>query len=77
MAHLEIGVLNLIVGRLFSALTLAKSTRSGGISPVAFLAVLGSVSTGVWLYTLLSAPYRISQMFVPDKGGHSDFIEVV
>lgn len=71
MAHLEIGVLNFIVGKLFAS---AKTTRTGGISPVAFLAVLCSFSTGVWLYMILSAPHSISEIFIPDKGVHSDFI---
>lgn len=74
MAHLEIGVLNLIVAVVFSIFTSAKTTRTGGASPAVLLAVLGSVSTGVWLHTILPAPYSISDIFVPDQGGHSDFI---
>lgn len=74
MAHLEIGVLNLIVWGLFSMFTSAKTTRNGGVSPAKFLVVLGSVSTGVWLYAKFSAPYPMSDIFVPDQGGHSDFI---
>lgn len=71
MAHLEIGVLNFIIGKLFAS---SKITRTGGIPPVAFLAVLCSVSTGVWLYMILSAPHVTSEIFVPVKGVHSDFI---
>lgn len=74
MAHLEIGVLNFIIGRLFSMSTSAKTNRNGGVSPAVFLIVLSSVSTGVWLYTNRSAPYPISEIFFPDQGRHSDFI---
>lgn len=74
MAHLEIGVLNFIVGRLFSTFASAGTIRAGGISSAIFLAGLCSVSTGVWLYMILSAPFSIWEVFVPDKGMHSDFI---
>lgn len=75
MAPLEIGFLNFIVVRLWSTVTSARTTTCISIvSPMTFLAVLSTVSSGVWLYTLFSAPHSISEIFVPDIGAHSDFI---
>ncbi|KAG6356735.1 hypothetical protein INS49_014609 [Diaporthe citri] len=75
MAHLEIGVLNFIVARLSSTVSPAKTnSRTGAVSLESFLAVLGSVSSGVWIYMLLSAPHSISETFALESGVHSDFI---
>lgn len=74
MAHLEIGVINFIVWRLFSSFASAGTTRTGGISPAALLAGMASVSTGIWLYMILTAPHSIRKIFVTDKVVHSDFI---
>lgn len=75
MAHLEIGVLEFIVARLWSTVSSAKTnSRTGAVSLVTFLAVFGSVSSGVWIYTLLSAPHSISEIFALERVVHSDFI---
>lgn len=75
MAHLEIGVLNFIVSRLSSIVSLGKTnSRTGAVSPVAFLAAFCAISSGVWIYTLLSAPYSISEIFALERVVHSDFI---
>lgn len=75
MAPLEVGVLNFIVARLSSAASSARTTaHNGGISPAAFLAVMGSISSAVWFYMLIFAPHSLPEIFAPDMGVHSDFI---
>lgn len=75
MAPLEVGVLNFVVARLSSATSSARATaHNGGVSPAAFLDVMGSISSAVWLYTLLFAPHSLSEIFAPNMGAHSEFI---
>lgn len=75
MAHLEIGVLNFIVARLSSIVSSAgTTTRTGSVSPVAFVAAFCLVSSGVWIYTVLSAPHSISEIFALERVVHFDFI---
>lgn len=75
MAPLEFGVLNFILARLSWATSSARATaHNGSISHAAFLAVMGSISSAVWFYTLLFAPHSLQEIFAPDMGVHSDFI---
>ncbi|KAI3392214.1 hypothetical protein diail_6075 [Diaporthe ilicicola] len=73
MAPLWIGVLNFIAARLSSAVPSLKTLRTSS-SPTTLLAVLGSISSAVWIYTLTSSPHSISELFVPDKEAQFDFI---
>lgn len=76
MAPLEVGVLNFIVAKLSSSFSSAQiTTHTSRISPAAFLAVMGSVSSGVWVHMLMSAPRPLSEIFVPDTGADtSNFV---
>lgn len=68
-------MLNFIVARLSSIVLSARTTtRTGSVSPVAFVAAFCLVSSGVWIYKVLSAPHSISEIFALERVVHFDFI---
>lgn len=72
MAPLWIGILNFVAAGLSSAFSSAKTPRTS--SPGVLLGVLGSISSAVWLYTLISSPHPISELFIPEGNEQFDFI---
>jgi hypothetical protein len=45
------------------------------VSPKTMLSVLGSISAGVWIYTLLASPHSISTIFIPEADVQSEFVQ--
>lgn len=72
MSPLWIGVAN----SLLSSLTASVPALENSIltSPRSLLAVMCAISSSIWVYTLSSSPYSISDMFIPDFAVYSDFI---
>ncbi|KAK3370191.1 hypothetical protein B0H63DRAFT_564410 [Podospora didyma] len=76
LAPLWFGIANFVAAhtiapspnKLSSSSSAAVATSSRGL-----LAVLGLISASVWGYTLLSAPYSMSEIFLP-KGPQDSFV---
>jgi hypothetical protein len=62
MAPLWIGIANVVLD-LGLGILRPKGARSG--SPASLLLVLGLLSAGVWVYTVLFSPYSLSDLFIP------------
>ncbi|KAI1413267.1 hypothetical protein F5Y13DRAFT_198987 [Hypoxylon sp. FL1857] len=71
LVPLWIGLLNVIADRF---LGLFRSKRSSSASPKPILVALGLISAGVWVYILLSSPYSLSTIFLPEPGQQSEFL---
>ncbi|KAI2471798.1 hypothetical protein F4781DRAFT_77712 [Annulohypoxylon bovei var. microspora] len=68
---LWIGVANVIFDQALRFLRLKKSMS---ISLAPLLITLGSISAGVWLYTLMFSPYSLSTLFIPEAEEQFEFI---
>lgn len=66
-----IGVSNFLLSRLASPLL----PKSGVLtSPKSVLVVLGLISAGTWAYTLSSAPFSLSTIFIPVAGTQTEYV---
>ena len=72
MTPLWVGIAN-----FFMAQTLGKtSLKNASIgNPKVVLGAMSLISSGVWIYTLLSSEYPLATLFLPDKLAQSEFVE--
>ncbi|KAL7621623.1 hypothetical protein AAE478_008949 [Parahypoxylon ruwenzoriense] len=71
LAPLWIGVSNVLFTRIARPVL---SEHTVPISPRPLLPVLGLISAGVWVYTLLFSPYSITAIFLPVPEVQSKFV---
>lgn len=71
MTPLWIGVANFLLSNLTTSVTLKKSVLA---SPNSLLVSMCAISSSVWLYTLSSSPYPLSDIFIPDSADQADFL---
>ncbi|KAI0384957.1 hypothetical protein F5Y04DRAFT_202137 [Hypomontagnella monticulosa] len=74
LTPLWIGIGNVVLTGLTKPL-LPKSTIF--TSPKLLLAIMGAISAGTWIHTLLFSPYPISTIFVPVLDEQQDFVPFV
>ncbi|ROV87398.1 hypothetical protein VSDG_09693 [Cytospora chrysosperma] len=72
MSPLWIGIANTVLSSLTASVTGLKNSVL--TSPRSLLAVMCAVSSSVWVYTLVSSPYPLSDVFIPDSAVYSDFL---
>ncbi|KAH9906893.1 hypothetical protein F4778DRAFT_603171 [Xylariomycetidae sp. FL2044] len=72
MTPLWIGIFNTALSSVTAGVSALN--KSALFSPRYLLAVMGAVSTAVWVYTLYSAPHPASALFIPDSQVFTDFI---
>lgn len=72
MSPVWIGVANTLLCSLTAPVTASRNIVLR--SPRSLLAVMCTVSSSIWVYTVSSSPYSLSAMFVPDSAVYSDFI---
>ncbi|OTA95932.1 hypothetical protein M434DRAFT_9400 [Hypoxylon sp. CO27-5] len=71
LSPLWIGVGNVVLSTIAKPLLPKTHTLA---SPKLLLAVLGSISAGVWVCTLLYSPYPLSTLFIPLAEPQSEFV---
>ncbi|OTA92374.1 hypothetical protein M434DRAFT_31891 [Hypoxylon sp. CO27-5] len=71
LAPFWIGLFNVIIDQF---LGLLRSNRRLFASPKFLLLVLGQISSGAWVYILLSSPYSLSTIFIPEAALQSEFL---
>lgn len=54
---------------------LLRPENTISVSPKTMLSILGSISAGVWVYTLIASPHSISTIFIPEADAQSEFIQ--
>ncbi|KAI2638023.1 hypothetical protein GGS26DRAFT_546167 [Hypomontagnella submonticulosa] len=74
LTPLWIGIGNILLTRLTKSL-LPKSTIF--TSPKLLLVVMGTMSAGAWIYTLIYSPYPLSTIFIPVLDEQVEFIPFV
>lgn len=75
MTPLWLGVANSLLCAMARAVG-GRSLRSSAIaSPGLLLLCMCGISSGIWVYTLRSAPFSTAEIFIPDSGVYSDFIQ--
>lgn len=85
MSPLWIGVANSLLCGLADAVVTTTTTTAKAPSkkekksstttiPLLLLGVMCAVSSSMWLYTLTSAPYPPSHIFIPDSAVYPDYI---
>ncbi|ETS82995.1 hypothetical protein PFICI_04871 [Pestalotiopsis fici W106-1] len=72
MSPMWIGLANTILSSVTAGLAGLKSSALA--SPRLLIAVMCGISTSIWLHTLYSAPFPLSDIFIPDSQIHIDFI---
>ncbi|KAI1447426.1 hypothetical protein F5Y02DRAFT_24191 [Annulohypoxylon stygium] len=71
LSPLWIGVANVLFDQVLRLLRLRRLTS---ISLAPLLIILGSISGGVWLYTLVFSPHSLTTLFIPDVEEQFEFI---
>lgn len=72
MSPLWIGVANSLLSSLATSVPALKSSVLA--SPRLLLATMCAISSSIWIYTLASSPYSLSDVFIPDSAVYSDFV---
>lgn len=72
MSPLWIGVANSILCSITAPVTTSKYNILA--SPHPLLAVMCAISSLLWVYTLSSSSYSLSDVFIPDAAVYSDFV---
>ena len=72
MSPLWIGVANSVLCSLTASVTTLRNSVL--TSPRVLLVVMCAVSSSIWLYTLYSSPFPLSDVFIPDSAVYMDFL---
>ncbi|KAI1106940.1 hypothetical protein F4804DRAFT_272762 [Jackrogersella minutella] len=72
LTPLWIGITNYLLTTIAKVLPPASTILKPRKYP--FLLLLGFISSGVWLYTLVYSPYSLSTIFIPDPEVQSEFV---
>lgn len=72
MSPLWLGLANSLLCSMAGGIPALKNSFLA--SPRALLAFMCAISSTIWVYTLLYAPFSLSDVFIPDSAVYSDFV---